>query len=364
MLDDENSGGEEESKKQSFDISLLFPEIEHDDTTYVSTFVSGDTRSKLRQKLADNEGISAEDFVTLLVRHSIQPSWSEKQIDDKLAHKLASDDEFLEKLIFAHPEMYSELDRSKGNDKPEWKELLERGQDEAAAAFLLRAFRDYDERRIVQAQALNDKLRRDFKGLAGSLSGRGFDALVKGSAASDRIKEIIEGSHSSLIGRSLRRPPYGASASDRPELFRIPEMPENPIHETNRKLTEMAASTEEMRQLYFQQAALQENLNTVATEILDKFVKGSKDAARSSRNALIVAGIAVAATIIPFLYGLAFDDEREAQLGKQSEIIAILHEIRDDARGSDDAEAVQSQRMIELLDKIDEQTVNPPHPTP
>ncbi|MXP48431.1 hypothetical protein GRI43_13640 [Altererythrobacter luteolus] len=363
MADNEKEDGEKKPKGTLFNLSSLIPEVEHDGTTYISTVTSTDSWAKLRKELAADEDMSAEDFSARVVLHSIRPKDSEDQVDEELARSLASNDGFLEKLILAHPELYSKIDRSESGDKPKRVELLERGEDESAAAFLLRAFRDHDERRVAQTKAFTERMTREFQGLAGSLSGKGLDALIRGNSASDRIKDIIEGSHSSLIDKALGRSAYGADTFTAPEPMRLPPMPENPIHETNRKLAKMATSTEEMRQVIFQQAEMQRSLNEVATELLDKFVEGSATAERNAKRAIGVAVAAVLVAVATFIIGQLTNKAPEEMVAQQGEVVSTLHEIRDYARASDEAAAEQDQQMIESLDKIEEQTANPTRPS-
>ena len=313
----------------------------------------------------------------------------------------------------AHPELYSEWDRAGGGDKPERKLILERGDDESAHAFLLRSYKDYDNRVIAQSKALHEKLRRDFEGLAGSLSVKGFDALTRSNTAASRMHDLIGNSSAARMMDAVRNSPsarmmdavknsptarmmeaaknspasrmrdiLGERNSDWMEnllgtssagaarithepikIPELPEMPRNPIYDTNKILAEVAASTGDMRELYFQQADMQRNLNTVATEILNNFVTGAMIAERNSKRAIWVAVAAVAVAVLTFAYSQFFDDGQDRQIAKQSEIVSTLREIRDDVRSSDEAAAQQDRRLIEFLDRIEEQTSNPTRPS-
>lgn len=346
----EDPDKDEEPKNKGFDFSSLYPKVQYQDQEYGSRIGHRDKAKAIREKLDANKDMSARDFALLLISKSLVQGEDENPISEVRASELASDDEFLEAFIAAHPNLYSEFDRKNVGAKPSWKIVLKREDGESPADFLLRAYKDHDERQIKQMIEFNDTIMSKYKGLAGTLSGSSIDALLKNATSSSRIDEILNRATSH---QDLLRDAYRFEPSRMPKVH----VPPNPIHETNSKLTDVAASMGEMRELYVQQAEMQSNLNTVATEILDNFVTGVEISEKNSKRTLLVAIAAVLVAVASFVYSQFYDGSSKAQLTAQSEMNAILEDIRDDAKDEARLEERHNELLLEAIEKSKQQPV-------
>jgi hypothetical protein len=379
------------------DISKLHPKIEYDGVTYGSRVTSMRVVKDLSRELASNPELSALEFARLLLGKSLYPQDGDDLIGEVKADELAKDPAFLEKVIEVHPELYSEFVKDDDDPTKRLAKLsLERKQDETAADYLFRAYRDRLDRQLEQMRESMKKIQRQFAGLSGSLSASGFDSLlasasasrriddiIKGSVGSDRIAEIIngsvgrerisdilKGSGTDKIAEAMKRASEGivgrgtGAYTFQPERsYTLPHIQPNPIHETNTTLAKVASSIDEMRDLFAQQAVMQQSLNTVATEILDKFAKGTKDAEQSSKRALRIAMIAIAASILPFIYSVIFDNKDQAMLNKQAQIVEVMKGVREDARNDARNNALidqeQHQQLTNVLKKLEPKLLSP-----
>lgn len=81
---------------------------------------------------------------------------------------------------------------------------------------------------------------------------------------------------------------------------------DSPLEETNERLANIEKGFEDLQEIATESAKIQNLLNASAAEFLVKFEKASMDNQRSARVAIILATLAVIATIIsPFLPNLA-----------------------------------------------------------
>lgn len=346
----EDSDKDESPKKKGFDISRLYPKVQYQDEEFGSRVGHRDMAKAIRKELDAKTNISAIDFALLLVSKSLVQGDDDDPISEARASELAADDEFLEAFITAHPHLYSEFDRKSAGEKRSRKIILKREDGESPTEFLLRAYKDHDERQKKQLKDFNEKIMGKYKGLAGTLSGSSIDALLNNATSSSRIDEILKRATS---------PQDLLQNSHRFEQSRMPKIhiPPNPIHETNSKLTDVATSMAEMRELYVQQAQMQSNLNTVATEILDNFVIGVEISEKNSKRTLWVAIAAVSVAVASFFYSQFYDGSSTAQLTAQSEMKAILEDIREDAKATTGLEERQNELLLEAIEKSKQPTV-------
>jgi hypothetical protein len=303
--------------------------------------------------LKDNDVIEAQAFSKALFRSSLKLGKDEEPVNEVSAANLAADESFIEKFIGVHPEFWSELDQVGGKGKREWNPILLREEGEQANEYLLRAYQDYDKRMRETLGSLGKSISRRLSSLTGALSNPGLEALNNAASSADRIDEIIKRTSAlGSVAEAARTDVFGGSAY---EPFEMPELhiPPNPIHETNDHLAELTTSMNEMRHLFIEQASMQRDLNTVATEILDKFVRGSMDAAKSSRNTLIVAALAVVTSLVPFFYGITVDTNQKEQLESQERIEAVLIELKNEAQASGEEDEQRSQRLIETIESLE-----------
>lgn len=334
-------GGDELPKKRPLNFDNLYPKIEHKGEVFTSKAGGMSVRRDMEKELKAEDDIDPSRFAEMLIGRALFLPDADTAIGPERAAGLVGDKAFLEKFIAAHPEFYSEFFRDEPGGKAEWRSVLEREEHETPDRFLLRAYRDNAKRAAEKWKETNEKLKRQFEGLTGSLSRSGIEALMRGNSAADRISE--------LIGRTPQHDLPGASGWRTFEPVRPIDIPiiENPIHETNKKLGKLGASIDEMRELYVQQATMQQSLNQVATEILDNFVTGSKSAAKSSRNALVTAILAIVVTLVTFAYDKIYSDSSEEQLESQAQMATILGEIREEIR----AQRTAAEKQTKLLDE-------------
>jgi uncharacterized protein YukE len=386
-----------EPKKPMVDLSKFYPKIEYGGVTYGSRVTSMGVGRDLSQELVRNPELSAPEFARLLLGKSLYPEDGDDLIDEVKAGELAKDPAFLEKVIEVHRELYSEFVKDDDDPKKRLAKLcLERKQDESAADYLFRAYRDRLDRQLEQMRESMEKIQRQFAGLSGSLSASGFDSLLastsasrriddiikgsvgsdriaefmKGSSGRDRISDILKGSGTDKIAEAMKRANdvisgrgIEADTFQPPRPYTLPPIPPNPIHETNATLAEVASSIDEMRDLFAQQAVMQSSLNEVATEILDKFVTGAQNAEKSSKRALMIAMIAIAASILPVIYSEIFDNKDQAMLIKQAEIVTVMKGVREDARHDARNNALidqeQHQQLTNVLKKLEPKLLSP-----
>lgn len=365
MADKENEG-DQPKKKGGFDFSSLYPKLEQNGEKFVSHAGGTDIAREVRAELRTNCDMTAQEFVNFFIPRALWLEDGKTPIGKGRASELASDTEFLEKLIQAHPEFYSEYQQDQPKDKPSRQVIIEREEDEGAAEFLFRAHKDYDRRNIASTKAFTEKMMSQYSGLTGVLSTSGLDALARSASSAGRLSELLSsgGLAADPLGDLIKKSnqdilgPDSSIASSRP--FEMPHI-EPPMKATNQRLDKVATSIDEMRELYVQQATMQKSLNEVATEILDKFVTGSEAAAKSSEESLGLAAIAaknshralrlaafsIVVTAGTFVYSQFFDGSSMAQLEGQTEMVSVLREIRDQAKAEKELEEGQNQLMIE-----------------
>lgn len=339
---EDNDEGDDNPKRLHFDISRIFPKIEHEGEEFSSRVTSMGVSREMEKLLAEKINITPVDFAQLLVSKSVWPAEGEEVVTKERAEQLASDDKFLEKIIRAHPELFYEPDSNLQRQVGSRLEVKCRGEDEAAASFLLRSYQDYLESNRAKSKALSDYVSSQFKGLTTSLSDTGLNALMKSTSSSEKISEIIKD-----IG--LRNDRYRLEDGFVPPPTPDFDIPPNPIYETNDRLSEVAKSIAEMRELTVQQAEMQSSLNTVATEILNRFAEGAESAKTNAKLTLAVALLAVFVSLGSFVYNQFFDGVSEAQLQTQSEMNNLLENFLQEIQSKNEAEERQRQLLLEAI---------------
>lgn len=232
-----------------------------------------------------------------------------------------------------------------------YKVLLEQQDGETAEEFLLRAWRDHAERfaesskRMMrgvlgEASKISEGLKRAITpGLLENITASqrlsaqisqmipslGIADHLKGvTSLSDHIKGLGIGRDIGAlgVGPSIANIGRGASAFPSYEQVEVPRLPElnftNPIHETNERLTEMGEHIAEMRELAATTAAMQQSLNTVATQILTQFAEGAEKSKKVGYLALAVGVISAVLALVAILTGL-WGDLRQNDMDRASD---------------------------------------------
>lgn len=232
----------------------------------------------------------------------------------------------------------------------EHKVVLEREEGEPAEVFLLRAWRDHAKRFSEQASKMMKSVLGEASGISESLRKAIAPGLLENITASQRlgaqisqmipklgITDQLKGISSITdhvrnlgvggIGRDFtgldRGSPSIADIGRPSTLFptyedvaplQLPELDfENPIFETNERLTEMGEHIAEMRALAATTAAMQQSLNTVATQILTQFAEGAEKARKAGYYALAISVISAVLALVAILTGLWGDFRQDGQ---------------------------------------------------
>jgi len=94
------------------------------------------------------------------------------------------------------------------------------------------------------------------------------------------------------------------------DLYRapvLPEMPRNPIHETNDRLERIEQQFASMQEVAVQGAQIATSLQAYAADFLSKFEKAAKDTERSARKAVTVSIVAIILTLITAAAPIVYD---------------------------------------------------------
>lgn len=295
------------------------------------------------QDADEKDRLNPESFARLLTHQTVTRGEKDDKLSEDEVKQLLAEPEFLERLVTAHPDLYTEFadapdvgDRGAREKKRERAEIVVRALDEPPAEFLLRAWREQEKRLGDRFKHIGEVMRKGFSGLSSTLSSSGFDALEASMSASERLRETLEKA-------TFKGDPYRSVMDSAPRRFETIQPPPNPIYETNRRLGHLVNSIAEMRDLAIQTAEMQRGLNQVATEILDKFVVGSKAAEESSTKNLGIAKIAMAAavasvflTLLVSIFQFATSAPTKADVEAQRQIDRIARQsLHESARQND-----------------------------
>ena len=173
------------------------------------------------------------------------------------------------------------------------KENTERDSD-----YLVRVLRHYFD---VQAKR-NKRLLKHFTGsnFNNIFSDATKDLLKQNVSLSDQLSTTLRGLNSSFTG------PHSGSIAEPRHLdltrhldLKVPTIPENPVHETNRRLSDVLDHAEELRPIILQLAELFRNMNDTALQMHADF---NRSARKSLIVSILVACIATVSLVVAALY--------------------------------------------------------------
>lgn len=144
--------------------------------------------------------------------------------------------------------------------------------------------------------------------------------------------------------------------------FQMPELPPNPILETNRRLERIEQRFEEMHDVAANAATIANGLQAHAAEFLVKFEKAANDNARSAGRAIWLAAIAVLLAIAMPLVQIIYTEfwrvptdvaYMQAVISDMHREIGALRQIQADAAERVDAALMRSdQQAADILQGI------------
>ena len=164
-------------------------------------------------------------------------------------------------------------EKGKGFDLALMSVPMEQGEGESDAEFLARG---------IRGQLAANKAR--LKGMMSGLSERMQGVIGAGLAAN-----VSASSHLSDVLKSMR---------PEPAPFRMPEIPRNPIYDTNEILGEVADQIGQMRDLAAATAEMQRTLNDTATAAVVDFSDSAEQSFNAAKQGLKIARNTLYATIL------------------------------------------------------------------
>ena len=218
-------------------------------------------------------------------------------------------------------------------------DALAKGNGERNSDYLIRVLHRYFEAQGERLKKMLEPLSKGFasdtfaaqiKQLAEPLSARlassGFNAttlesLRRNLSISDQLKDTLRAFDKSTIAREILSEPARLEIhSPRPIEF-----PENPIVETNRRLSSMLDQIGEMRALAARSAELIDSMNRTALQMQANFISNARS---TQKSALIAIGIAVFSLLASsFFSWLSYSDGKEQSEKSNSQIKLYQAEV-------------------------------------
>ena len=169
---------------------------------------------------------------------------------------------------------------------------LPKENTESDSDYLVRVLRRYFD---VQAK----RNKRLLKQLTGSYFENIFsdatkDLLKQNVSLSDQLSTTLRG-----LSSSFTEPHLDSITGPRHLDLMVPTIPENPVHETNRRLSDVLDHAEELRPIIIQLAELFRNMNDTALQMHADF---NRSARKSLNVSILVACIATVSLVVTALY--------------------------------------------------------------
>lgn len=225
-------------------------------------------------------------------------------------------EEFAEKLTQKNRYL---LKTHKGSD-------IERSVDESACGFLVRAFRHHAAEQKAQWERMTQSVSKSL------FAETTLDSIRRNLGLSDQLRDTIEKytRSSPTAGLSLPDTRLDVYAHRMPE-FRIPE---NPIHETNKKLGRVVKQIEDLQPVAAQYAQLISDMNDTALRMQTGYIENAKIAGLLTKIAIWIAAVsllvsAVGLAISSFFSYQSYVDAKESGVRSDAQIKAFQNEIRD-----------------------------------
>ena len=169
---------------------------------------------------------------------------------------------------------------------------LPRANTERDSDYLVRALRRYlDEQ--------TERIDRTLRPYSGKLFGNPFsnttrDFIRRHVSLSDQLTRTL-----GRLGPGLTERHVGRMVNQESPKLEIPPLPENPVHETNRRLGDVLDHAEELRPIILESTALFQSMSNTALEMHADF---NRSARRSLHVSLLVVCIATASLAVTALY--------------------------------------------------------------
>ncbi|WP_374593650.1 hypothetical protein [Sphingosinicella sp.] len=164
-------------------------------------------------------------------------------------------------------------EKGNGTDLAKLCVPMEQGKEESDEEFLARGVR-------AELAAKEARLKGMLNGLSERMQGVIGPSLVANMGASRSLSHLLD------------------SMRPEPATLRIPELPRNPIHDTNEILGEVASQIGQMRDLAAATAEMQRTLNATASAAVTDFSAGADKSFTAAKQSLKIAKATLAATIL------------------------------------------------------------------
>lgn len=216
----------------------------------------------------------------------------------------------IQEIIAAHDEWFKP--NASATVAEEIPQPLEHGGLEIVEEYLASGFRAEYARVAGQTGKL-------LAGLSDRVRGLLAPSIAANLEASGRVSDLV---------KEMSQPRYAAFPLMRPSPreIKLPEIPRNPVYDTNDILGEVADQIGQMRELATATAEMQRTLNDTATAAVTEFSKGAEDTRKASRNGLWIAGatllVSIMAVAVAIYLGHSQNsgaEAREAELRAQTE---------------------------------------------
>jgi hypothetical protein len=311
----------DEKPKKAFDLSSLIRAITVDETPIGSVEIRGLSFGGLEKlEKADKEApFTPESFLRELVRNMVRrPDSPKEELGSEEIEQLLGDRErIIPALIqashfFDKPISHAVTAGGEGGEKNAGRQLVtERKEGEGDEEYLLRGYREYVARTMQTFRNMFSDVADRLKGFTPSLGKSLAAGLMDNMRASQRVADRLASMRSGqeeLARRLAQSPTDAVSKHLRPDHaqrsvpLRLPELPPNPIFQTNKLLHELGEDIAEMRELAIETADMQQSLNDVASRLLTEFTVGAADSKAAADKTLKIAryGLAIAAVSAVF----------------------------------------------------------------
>lgn len=177
----------------------------------------------------------------------------------------------------------------------------------------------------------------------------------------DRMESLgLEAGTDSALGRlseqiCAQQRAIDAMRLPEPELPCIPELPPNPILETNRRLERIEERFEQMQDIAADAAQIATELQAAAAEFLQKFEKAAADNDRTAGRAIWIGVVAVIIAVAMPAAQIIYSEYRRVP-SNGLEMQAALEEVQAELSAMRDSQAAASDRLAEALASSDDET--------
>lgn len=140
--------------------------------------------------------------------------------------------------------------------------------------------------------------------------------------------------------------------------LQLPELPPNPIFETNERLERIEKQFESMQEVAVQGAGIATSLQAYAADFLSKFEKAANDTEKSANKAVLVSSVAIVLTVVTAAVPVVYDIwiKGPAELAASSDGVAAVAALQAEVAGLKaelaGVQAAQSQAGAEIANAM------------